>query len=230
MSVTKRVAETLLRRVRPARRARLVETASRRTGGVHLVLENLANAQNIAAIFRTAEGLGVQNVHVCHSYCTAFESSQYGRWLTLHAHSHIRGAVDAVRAAGCTVLASDFAAEDARPLDGFAFGAQGDDGGRRLPVRGPVALVLGNENRGLSKLAVRLADHSFYLPMTSQLTRCYNVGVSAAMALYHMQLAGALDEPLPKEERDLVLARWATMVVPNARTYLADEGIELEDF
>lgn len=57
------VSEVLARFTAPDRVERLNEVLSKRRKGLHIVLENLENPYDIAAILRTAEGLGVQHVH-----------------------------------------------------------------------------------------------------------------------------------------------------------------------
>lgn len=61
------VIDTLTPLARPERMRRLHEVLSKRRGKLHVVLENVADPFNVAAVLRTAEGLGVQHVHVIES-------------------------------------------------------------------------------------------------------------------------------------------------------------------
>jgi len=58
----KRVGKALTPFMKENRVAKLGEVLKRRRGGIHLVLENIADPHNAAAVLRTSEGLGVQHV------------------------------------------------------------------------------------------------------------------------------------------------------------------------
>jgi len=62
-----RAIEALQPFARANRMTRLSDVISKRRARLHLVLENIADPYNIAAVLRTAEGLGVQNVHIIES-------------------------------------------------------------------------------------------------------------------------------------------------------------------
>ncbi len=81
-------------------------------------------------------------------------------------------AAGALRAAGLRVLAADGAAD--RDLD--AIEAAGG-------LAGPTAWVFGNEARGLSPVAVAVADERLRVPMTGR-AESLNVGAAAAICLY----------------------------------------------
>ena len=59
----------------------------------------------------------------------------------------------------------------------------------------PLALVFGNEERGLSREAVELADESFFIPM-SGFAQSLNLSVTVAVSLFSL-LHGRLAEDLP---------------------------------
>ena len=61
------IAGTLAPFMKEERVVKMREVLDRRRRGVHLVLENVADPFNCAAVMRTAEGLGVQHVHVIES-------------------------------------------------------------------------------------------------------------------------------------------------------------------
>ena len=87
--------------------------------------------------------------------------------------------------------------EDASPIDAGMFEAG----------RG-VALVFGNEKRGVSRAFVERADQAFYLPMVG-LTQSFNISVAVAMTLYSVLASGRFPEgTLSEEERTELLGRW----------------------
>lgn len=258
------IAGTLAPFMKEERVVRMREVLDRRRRGVHLVLENVADPFNCAAVMRTAEGLGVQHVHVIESVSeftlpaaeasvasrgfnsrtvaqTAAGSVAMGasRWLTLSKYRRSIDCYEALREAGCRIVASDCppATEDegqesgasfqtikqhefdAKPIDALSFEA-----GK------PVALVFGNERRGVSRQFVERADDAFYLPMGG-FTQSFNISVACAMALYAAIASGAFAEgTLTEAERDKLLALWLLRDVKAARPILRQAGIELDDF
>ncbi|MFL6072033.1 MAG: TrmH family RNA methyltransferase [Mycobacteriales bacterium] len=83
--------------------------------------------------------------------------------------------VDTLRAAGCTVLATDGHGE----TDLYALEAAGPAG----PLAGPVAWVFGNEARGLPSDLAGHADHRVRIPIHGK-SESLNLGAAAAICLY----------------------------------------------
>jgi tRNA (guanosine-2'-O-)-methyltransferase len=79
-------------------------------------------------------------------------------------------------------------------------------------LTGPVALVLGNEHRGVSDEAAKRADGRLYIPMRGMI-ESLNVSVAAAVLLYETLrqrlAAGTLAVPaLPPERYDALYKDW----------------------
>jgi tRNA (guanosine-2'-O-)-methyltransferase len=75
-----------------------------------------------------------------------------------------------------------------------------------------IALVFGNEKRGVSPEAEKSADETFYIPMRGMI-QSLNVSVAAAVTLYEAQRQRALKEmyvksELPKDELDALIDKW----------------------
>ena len=107
-------------------RVRSMERAlRRRRRNLHLVVENLADPYNAQSVCRTAEALGVQNLHVIESvshfqlpsgaaHATARGAlgrsdggEAAGRWLTVHKHADAAACVAALRERRVRVFVSD---------------------------------------------------------------------------------------------------------------------------
>ena len=58
------------------------------------------------------------------------------------------------------------------------------------PEKGPFALVVGNERKGVSRELLRLADRVVQIPMQSLHLNCLNVAAAASVALYRMARPG----------------------------------------
>ena len=155
------------------RRDRIEATVSARLRGLTLLVENLHDPQNGAALLRSAEAFGIQTVHVVESAEKFRFSSEVTqgceKWLDLERHP-------------------TFAAARARlTVAGFALYAAVPDAGVSLwdlDFGRPVAIVVGNERAGLSDLALLGADAQFEIPMVG-MTRSLNLSVAAAIIAFH---------------------------------------------
>lgn len=157
----------------PRRRERIDRVVEGRTRSFTLVLERIGDPHNIAAILRSCEAFGVQDVHVV-------EHEKHGtrmnpkitqgceKWLDIHHHRDIAHCARELAGAGFSLCVSDLG-EGTVPL-----GA--------LPLEEKLALVLGNEQEGVTATARRLADRRFVIPMLG-FSQSFNVSVTAAICL-----------------------------------------------
>jgi tRNA (guanosine-2'-O-)-methyltransferase len=158
----------------PERRARIDEVVAGRTRTLTLVLEAFADPQNVNAVVRTAEALGLQELHVVEGPQKRWDrnkkiSQNADKWLDVVRWKGTAECLSALRDRGFRVYATHLDGE-ALPLQSLSFAE-------------PVALVLGNEHRGVSAEALALADERFVIPM-SGFSRSLNVSVAAAIALW----------------------------------------------
>jgi len=75
-----------------------------------------------------------------------------------------------------------------------------------------VAIVMGNEHRGVSEEAAKLSDGTIYIPMRGMI-QSLNVSVAAAVTLYEAQrqrmLKGMYNKPeLPENELEAMIDEW----------------------
>jgi tRNA (guanosine-2'-O-)-methyltransferase len=151
------------------RRARIDAAAAARLGGLRLVIENLHDPHNGAAVLRSAEAFGVQRVDVIESV-EAFRFSSTvtqgcEKWLDVVRHPTLAAAAAALRADGFRLYAA---------VPGAAATVEDLDFAR------PAAVMIGNEHEGLTSDAVAAADAVFGIPM-SGMTRSLNLSVAAAL-------------------------------------------------
>jgi tRNA (guanosine-2'-O-)-methyltransferase len=205
-----RIVSALRFTVSPKRWYKLQQVAAQRRFDLTLVLENLSNPRNAAAIFRVCDALGIPEVHVISSLDTLGQTVAAGddavgsgpdagahRWLCVRHHEHPVRCVEHLEDCGFSVLASDLG-EASLPL-----GALLSPTGRKTELSHPhtarLALVMGNEHRGTSRLLARRARHTWHLPQ-SGMVQSLNVSVAAGIALSHA--ASALDH---RREADTTL-------------------------
>jgi len=151
------------------RRERIDEVVAARLGSLRVAIENLHDPHNGAAVLRSAEAFGVQRVEVTES-SKPFRFSPTvtqgcEKWLDIVRHPTQAAAVAALRRDGFAIYAAAPSA-----------GASIDE----LDFTRPAAILVGNEQVGLSTEAMQTADTCFRIPMAG-MTRSLNLSVAAAL-------------------------------------------------
>jgi tRNA (guanosine-2'-O-)-methyltransferase len=158
---------------------RLHRTWRRRPAGrVGLVLDHVQSPFNVGAILRTAAALKVEHLWLvgdtasptnARTAKTALGSQRYLDWTW---HDKAADAVAAAREDGWRIVGVELA-HDAVPLPDLA-------------VDGPVALMIGHEDRGLSPASLALCDAVAFIPQLGRIGSL-NVATAAAIALYEVR-------------------------------------------
>lgn len=153
------------------RRARIDAAAATRLGGLRVVIENLHDPHNGAAVLRSAEAFGVQRVEVIESVERFRFSSTVTqgceKWLDVVRHRSLDEAMAGLRGAGFAIYAA--IPGGAVPLD-------------QLDFSRPAAVMVGNEHDGLTPAAAAAADVQFGIPMFG-LTQSLNLSVATAIVV-----------------------------------------------
>jgi tRNA (guanosine-2'-O-)-methyltransferase len=158
----------------PGRKARIDLVVAGRTRTLTVVMEAFCDPQNVNAVLRTCEAFGVQELHVVEGLMKPYDrnkkiSQNADKWLDVRRWKSTRECLEHLKGSGFRVYATDLSG-GARPLEELSF-------------REKVALVFGNESRGVSPEALRLADARYAIPMQG-FVRSLNVSVAAAVSLY----------------------------------------------
>lgn len=196
------VIRAMEQRLTPERVRRIREVAASRTLAIAPVLDRVHDPHNASAIMRSADAFGIQRLHLIaeHGAFLANQKVAKGteRWLDLIRYESPAQTVEALR------------------LDGYRVYVAAMDGTHRpetLSGEGDrIAVVFGNEHRGVSPEFRDLADGSFAIPMLG-FVESLNVSVAAAITLY--TLRQRLYQPLSDEERAILEAR---MMLSSARS------------
>lgn len=187
----------------PERAARLDEAAAGRLAGVTVVLENLYDPHNGAAVLRSCEAMGLLHVHVIESserFRVARKVSQgCDKWLEVHRYQDPAGCAAALRRRGFRLYAA---------VPGAALSIE------RIDPLVPAAFLLGNEHAGLSGGARALCDEEFSIPLYG-LSQSLNLSVATAVVVHSQSArrraalgrAGDLDEGALLELRARYYAR-----------------------
>jgi tRNA (guanosine-2'-O-)-methyltransferase len=201
-------AETL---VLAPRREKIEEVVRQRTRSLVVVLDRIEDPFNMAAVLRTSEGMGIQEVHVVEHPEFRFSPNERvtqgcDKWLDVQRWETFSAARDALRVRGFELWVSA-ARPTATSLWTLGFG------GKR-------ALVFGNERTGVSEEALAGADGTFWIPMRG-FTRSLNVSAAVAATLGRA-MAWRAEHPddeagLLPEEADALRARFHALSVKQRR-------------
>jgi tRNA (guanosine-2'-O-)-methyltransferase len=203
--------------ISPRRYRRFLATLARRQPDLTLLLENVHDRFNLSAVLRTCDAVGVGTVHLLYTQeqtprISSGVAGSAQKWLTLRRHYSVEEAYAALRAQGLQVYATGLDARAISPHE--------------VDFTQPLAIVLGNENRGVSDKALAQADGIVSIPMRG-MVQSVNITVAAGMLLYEAQCqranAGFYDAPrLPEVEWRAILQRWLTREGRGKRRDAAD--------
>ena len=184
---------------------RLRSVAAARQAGLTVVLEDIHDPHNAEAIFRSCDAFGVQQVHLVFEREAPFKPRRIGKassasankWLSFTVHRSTGECLSALRA-------SDYVLAAAAPPPQGGDLAETDLTARRL------ALMFGNEHRGLSAEALGAADQIMSIAIVG-MVRSLNLSVAAAICLHEttrQRAATGRDYRLSAEEQTRLVAEW----------------------
>ena len=168
------ITDTLRPYLTEPRRDKIEQLLDGRLSMFRVAMEAPSDPHNAAAVVRTAEALGVLNVHVIATEGRALhaKSTTQGafRWVRTHHHGDLQGFLDHPPMEGVEIYGAWMDAE--RTVD-------------QLPIDRPVCLMFGNESRGLSSEARAACTGGFRIPMVG-MSESLNLSVSAAISMYDL--------------------------------------------
>ncbi|EMH4081380.1 TPA: tRNA (guanosine(18)-2'-O)-methyltransferase TrmH [Serratia marcescens] len=160
----------------PERYARIYEMLATRQPDLTVCLEQVHKPHNVSAIIRTADAVGVHQVHAVWptTRMRTLVSSAAGSnsWVSVKTHRSIGDAVGHLKAQGMQILATNLSA---RAVD-F----------REVDYTRPTCVLLGQEKTGITEEALALADQDIVIPMIG-MVQSLNVSVASALILYEAQ-------------------------------------------
>jgi tRNA (guanosine-2'-O-)-methyltransferase len=203
-------AEAIIERLEPLvlerRRQRFLEVIGARVGNVTLLLDDLADPHNRAAIVRSCDAFGIQELHavqaadeflVHHLVAAGTE-----RWVDVCRHLTPGAAAE-------HLLERGFELVETHP--------KGELVPEDLASVPRLALVMGNEHRGIHPVLSSAARRRVRIPMRG-FVESLNVSVCAAVLLAAATRGRAGD--LPPEARQHLYARSLFLSVPRAERVL----------
>lgn len=159
----------------PERREKLLRVLSKRQSNLTVVMENVQDPHNIAAVMRTCDAVGIQDVYILntkiprHKKFGAKSSSSAAKWLSVHQFSDAKTCFDELRKNYTTILTTHLSSNAVSLY--------------QIDFTKSVALVFGNEHEGVSEEVRALADGNFIIPQMG-IIQSLNISVACAVSIY----------------------------------------------
>lgn len=159
------------------RRERIETVLKQKQPSLTVVLENIHDPHNVSAIFRTCDAVGVLEVHLVYTFESFPEISKESsvsasKWIKIVKHKSFEDCYAHLKSRNFIIAASHLDVYS-RTYDKIDFNEN-------------VALVFGNEHRGITEEYLKLCDYSFLIPMHG-MVQSLNVSVAAAVCLYEAE-------------------------------------------
>jgi tRNA (guanosine-2'-O-)-methyltransferase len=178
----------------PERLARINTMLDKRQPDLTVCMEGVHKNHNLAAVVRTADAVGISDVHAIwkNEQMRVSGGSAAGsqNWVDVHHYNQTEEAIKALKQQNMQILVTNLSdtAVDFREID----------------YTKPTAILLGQEKFGASAQALSLADQDIIIPMVG-MVQSLNVSVACSVVLYEAQrqrqLAGLYNQPKIDEHR-----------------------------
>jgi len=147
---------------------------SMRQPDLTVVMENIHDPHNVSAMMRSCDAVGVIQVELLYTIekfprIGKKSSSSANKWLEWRKHKSVDACYNTLREEGFVIYATHLGDASVSLYD--------------LDLRQKVALVFGNEHRGVSEEAAAKADGNAQIPMIGMI-QSLNVSVACAVSLY----------------------------------------------
>jgi tRNA (guanosine-2'-O-)-methyltransferase len=166
--------------MREERLAKIKQVVSKRQDLI-IVLEDIHDPHNAQAVLRSCDAFGVQKVYFIFDKESRFNphkvgklsSSSANKWLDYEFFTSTQDCYSKLKADGYTVVATALN-DSAESMFDFGFSQN-----QKL------AVVLGNEHRGLSEFAINNADITIMIPLFG-MVQSLNLSVTAALFIFEI--------------------------------------------
>lgn len=191
----------------PARYEKILKVLNSRQTDLTVITDQVHKGQNLSAITRTADAVGIHQVH------SVYEKGVYRphtgtslgahKWVKTIVHNNIVTPIENLQQRGLQIVAAHF---DEHAVDY-----------REVDYTRPTALLLGAEKWGVSDSAYSRLDGTVIIPMMG-MAESFNVSAACAIILAEAQCqrseAGMYDRcHLPQDEYQTLLFEWCQPVI-----------------
>jgi tRNA (guanosine-2'-O-)-methyltransferase len=189
----------------PERSARMDQVIRGRQPGLTVILENVFDPHNLAAVMRTCDAVGIQEVFAITDRIPERKNWGYrssrsaNKWVDLQTFTSRETCLEKVRASYPRILGSNL---EGSPSSIYS-----------VSFLDPLALVFGNEKYGISEEMKAACDGFFQVPQVGMI-QSLNISVACAVTLYEAyrqkDIAGHyLGQQVSVEEAFALKTKWA---------------------
>ncbi|OKY26635.1 MULTISPECIES: tRNA (guanosine(18)-2'-O)-methyltransferase TrmH [Thalassotalea] len=178
----------------PERLRRINAMLDMRQPDLTVCMEGVHKTHNLAAVVRTADAIGISDVHAVwkneRMRVSGGSAAGSQHWVDVHNYSSTKEAIVELKKQNMQVLVTHLSdtSVDFRDID----------------YTKPTAIILGQEKFGASEQALAMADQDIVIPMVG-MVQSLNVSVANSVVLYEAQrqrkAAGLYDTPRIEEAR-----------------------------
>jgi len=161
------------------RQEKIDKVIDQRQEGV-IVLEDIHDPHNAAAAWRTCDAFGFQKVYLIFDQEESFNpkrigkasSSSANKWLSFKVFKSTKECLEELKNEGYKVMGT-LLDQEAKKISEVNF------------TNRKMAILFGNEHRGLSETAIKMLDEKIYIPMKG-MVQSLNLSVTAAIVMYEI--------------------------------------------
>lgn len=157
-----------------------------------VVMENIHDPHNVSAIFRTCDAVGIPKVNLIYNY-ESFprigkkSSASAFKWVEKDKYKSVENCYTELKKKGFKIFASSLSGKSKSLYE--------------LDLTGKIAVVVGNEHRGVSEEAANMADEIFLIPQFG-MVQSLNVSVATAVIVYEAMRQRLIKGMYKKSELD----------------------------
>jgi tRNA (guanosine-2'-O-)-methyltransferase len=139
-----------------------------------VVMENIHDPHNVSAIFRTCDAAGIPIISLIYNHevfprIGKKSSASAYKWVDKENFRSVEDCYSSLRSKGFKIYASAITPNSKLLYD--------------LDLTEKIAIIVGNEHRGVSDMAAKSADEIFYIPQFG-MVQSLNVSVATAVIIY----------------------------------------------
>lgn len=156
------------------RKDKILSVLQHRQPNLTIVMEDIHDPHNVSAMLRSADAVGIMEVQLLYinekfPKLGKKSSASATKWVQRRKFTTVKACYDTLHEEGFLIYATHLGTSSV-PL-------------YKLDLTKNIALVFGNEHRGVSDEAAKLADGNFQIPMTGMI-QSLNVSVACAVSVY----------------------------------------------
>ncbi|KAE8021755.1 hypothetical protein FH972_007619 [Carpinus fangiana] len=172
---SREVLEAMSPHILDVRKEKFRNVVLNRSYSVCLVVEGLCDFGNVSAVCRSADALGFQSVHVVSCDSKRYRDNRHvsmgaEKWLDIEIWNSTQECFKVLKSRGYRIATTHVGMDAVSIYD--------------MDWSCPTAIVVGNENRGISDKALELSDLHCSIPMKGMVDS-FNVSVAAGILMHH---------------------------------------------